>query len=92
MLLPLNKSQCFTVIKCTFWWKHYYWLIFSIPAVIAPIFNPTAELTIPMGILTKETKAEIETHPLTVEAKVSSYSISFKGVQRILSSLIINSF
>ena len=44
-------------------------LHFLIPAVIAQIFNPTAELAIPAGILTKEAKAEIEIHPVTVEVK-----------------------
>ena len=34
---------------------------FLIPAVIAQIFNPTTEIAIPIGILTKESKAEIET-------------------------------
>ena len=44
-------------------------LRFLIPAVIAQIFNPTAELAIPAGILAKEAKAEIEIHPVTVEVK-----------------------
>ena len=35
-----------------------YWLIVQ-------IFNPTAELVIPVGIPTKETKAEIQAHPVT---------------------------
>ena len=42
-------------------------LYFSIPAVIAQIFNPIAELVTPIGTPTKEAKAEMETHPLTVE-------------------------
>ena len=33
--------------------------------------NQTAELAMPMGIPTKETKAEIESHPVTTEAKIS---------------------
>ena len=44
-------------------------LRFLIPAVIAQIFNPTAELAIPAGILTKEAKEEIEIHAVTVEVK-----------------------
>ena len=45
-------------------------LLFLIPAVITQqIFTPTAELVIPTGILTKEAKAEMETHPVTVETK-----------------------
>ena len=35
--------------------------IFLIPAVIAQIFNPIAELVIPIGIPTKEAKEEMET-------------------------------
>ena len=41
----------------------------------AQIFNPTEELAIPIGIPTKETKVEMETHPVTLEFKVSSCSI-----------------
>ena len=37
---------------------------------------------------TKESKAEIETHPVTAEAKLSKCSIQFKVVQfRVLSSM-----
>ena len=35
-----------------------YWLIVQ-------IFNPTAELVIPIGIPTKEAKAEIQAYPVT---------------------------
>ena len=38
-------------------------------------FNTTAELTMPIGISTKEVKAEMETHLLTAEAKTSNCSI-----------------
>ena len=50
-------------------------LYFLIPAVFAQIFNPTAELIIPIGIPTKEAKAEIEKHPVIVEAKLGKCSI-----------------
>ena len=50
-------------------------LYFLIHAVIAQIFNPIAELVIPIGIPTKETKAEIEIHPATAEAKIRKHSI-----------------
>ena len=36
-------------------------LYFLIPTVISKIFNPIADLVIPMGIPAKEAKAEIET-------------------------------
>ena len=48
-----------------------YWLIYYlVPPVIAQIFNPIAELVIPIGILTKELKAEIKIDPVNVEAKI----------------------
>ena len=43
-------------------------LYFFIPAVIAHIFNPTAELAIPTGTPANEANAVIETQPLTAEA------------------------
>ena len=42
-------------------------LYFLIAAVITQIFNPIAELVIPIGIPTKEAKTEMETLPVTVE-------------------------
>ena len=45
-------------------------LYLLIPAVIAQIFNPIVELVIPIGIPTKEEKAEMETHPVILEVKV----------------------
>ena len=50
-------------------------LYFIIPAVITKIFNPIAELIIPIGIPTKESKAEMEMHPVTVQIKISKCSI-----------------
>ena len=49
-------------------------LYFFIPALATQIFNPIAELVFPIGIPTKEEKAEIETHPVTVETKISRCS------------------
>ena len=34
------------------------------------MFNPIAELLIPLGIPSKEAKAEIEIDPVTVETKI----------------------
>ena len=48
---------------------------FLIPPVITQIFNPITELVIPIGIPTKEAKAEMETHPVTLEIKMSNCSI-----------------
>ena len=50
-------------------------LYFLIPAVTIQIFNPTAELVIPTRITTKEAKAEMKIHAVTVETKISKYSI-----------------
>ena len=50
-------------------------LYFLITAVIAHICIPTAELAIPTGIPTKEEKAEMETHPVTVAAKITKCAI-----------------
>ena len=46
-----------------------YSLTFFITAVIAQISNPIAEFIIPIGIPTKEAKAEIEIHSVIVERK-----------------------
>ena len=45
-------------------------LYFLISTVIRQIFNSIAELLIPIGIPTKEAKAEMKTHPVIVEAKI----------------------
>ena len=50
-------------------------LYFLIPAVIAQIFNPNAELVLPIGITSKDAKAEIEIHPVIVKAKIRKCSI-----------------
>ena len=53
----------------------------SIPAVITQIFNPTAELTIPKGIPTKESKIETETQLLTIETKTSNKFLYFQLIK-----------
>ena len=42
-----------------------------ISAVITQIFNPILELVIPIGIPTKEAKAEMEAHHVIVEITIS---------------------
>ena len=59
-----------TILSCLFFFSLIIDLYVLIPAVIAQIFNPIAELIIPMEIPSKETKSEIEIHSLIVEAKV----------------------
>ena len=67
-----------TILSCFFPFFLIIDLYFLIPAVIAKVFNPTAEIVIPTGIPTKEAKAEVETHPVNVKAKISRCFISFK--------------
>ena len=50
-------------------------LYILIPAVVVQVFISTAELEAPIGIPTKETKSEIETHLVTAEAKINKRSI-----------------
>ena len=50
-------------------------LYLLIPAVILKIFNPIAELVIPIGIPTKDQKAGMETHLVIVGAKIRKCSI-----------------
>ena len=54
------------------------------------IFIPTAELPIPIGITTKEAKAEMETHPIRTEAKISKCLMQFKILETFLCFLLIN--
>ena len=53
---------------------HLFFLIihlyFLIPAVIEQNFNSAGELVMPTRIATKESKAEMETHPETVNAEM----------------------
>ena len=46
------------------------YLCFLIPAVITLIFNPIAELVIPVEALRKKAKSEIEIHLVTEKAKM----------------------
>ena len=43
--------------------------------MITEIFIVVAEIAIPTTIPAKEAKTEIETHPVTVEAKISKCSV-----------------
>ena len=62
---------------------HYVFFFFSliidlyllIPAVIAQIYNPTAELAIPSATPTKEVNAQIKTQPLTAETKTRKFNL-----------------
>ena len=83
MLFNLDFANS-TFLSCFF----YFFLIIDldilIPAASAHIFNPIAELVIPVGIPKKESKAEAEMHPLTAETKIRTYSIYFGAVKTFL--------
>ena len=55
-------------------------LYFLITAVIAQLFNPTAELAGPIEILTSEVKAEIETQLVIAESNKSNCSMYYEAV------------
>ena len=55
-------------------------LYFLIAAVVSQIFNPTAGLAIPIGVLTKEAKVATETHTVIAEGQVRKCSGEFKIV------------
>ena len=61
-----------------FLFLNYFDLCFLVPAVIAQTFNPITELVTPIGIPTKETKTEMETHPVIAEAKVRKCSVDIE--------------
>ena len=57
---------------------HFFWIIdfyFLIPAATAKVCNPIAGLVISTRIPSQEAKAEMEIHPVTVEAKMRKCSI-----------------
>ena len=64
-----------TILSCFFIFSLIIDLYFLIPAAIAQSFNPIAKLVVPVGISSKEAKAEIEIHPAIVQAKIRKFSI-----------------
>ena len=56
------------------------------------MFSSTTELPMSIGMPIKEVKAEIETHAVPVEVKLSKCSIWNKAMQRFLNFLLIRSF
>ena len=55
------------ILSCFYFYFSY---LLTYTAVITQIFNPIAELVIPIGIPTKEAKAETETHSVIVEIAI----------------------
>ena len=74
MLFDLDFAHN-TILSCFFFFFLIIDSYFLIPAAISQIFNPIAELVFPIGIPSKEAKAEIEIHPVIVEAKIRRCSI-----------------
>ena len=70
MNLPFANS---IILSCFFFFFLIIGLHILIAAVIAQIFNRIAELATPIGIPSREGKAEIEIHPVKVEAKMRQY-------------------
>ena len=64
MLFNLDLASS-TILSCFFFFFLFIDLYFLIPAVITQTFNPITELEIPVGIPTKEVKAEMEAHPVS---------------------------
>ena len=91
MLLDLDFASN-TILSCFFFFFLIIDLCFLIPAGIAQIFNPIAELVIPVGIPSKEAKTEMETHPVILETKIRKCSIYFRVVPTYSCFLLVNSF
>ena len=64
-----------TILACFFLLLLFIDLYFLIPANITQILYLIAELVIPIGIPTKEAKADMETHPVIVEITIREWSI-----------------
>ena len=64
-----------TILSYLFFFFLIIDLYYLIAAVIVQIVYSIVELVIPIGIPTKEAKAEIEIHPIIVEPKIGKCSI-----------------
>ena len=74
MLFNSDFANIF-LLSCFFFFFLNIDLYFLIHAVIAQIVNLITEFVIPIGIPTKETKAEMETQPVIVEITMGKWSI-----------------
>ena len=70
MLFSLDSANNIIFLSCFFFFFLIIHLCLLVNGAIAQILNPIAELAIPIGIPSKETKGEIEIHPVTTEAKI----------------------
>ena len=64
-----------TIFSCFSFFFLIIDLYFIIPKVIAQIFNPSAELAIPIGIPAKEAREERAIHRKIAEIKIRKWSI-----------------
>ena len=64
-----------TILSCFCFFFLLIDLYFLIAEAIAQIFNPIGEPVIPIGIPSKEAKAEIEINAVIAEAKIRNCSI-----------------
>ena len=55
------------MLLCFFFFLLIIDLYFLVPAIITQFFNAITELVSPIGISTKEAKAEMETHAIAAE-------------------------
>ena len=69
MLFTLGVASN-TALSCYFFFFVIIGLYFPIPTVVEQIFKFILGLVIPIGIASKEAKAEIEIHPVIAEANI----------------------
>ena len=70
-----------TILSCSFFCFLIIDLYLLIHAVSAVIFNPTAELVMPIGtnkVIPNKVIADIETQPVIIEDKISKWSTKLK--------------
>ena len=81
-LLPMVFNN--TILSCFFFFFLKIKLHVLILVLITQMFIVVAEMAVPTGITTKEAKTEIETYPVTMEAKISECSVWFNILQTFL--------
>ena len=81
-----------TILSCFFLFFLIIDVYFLIPAIIAPISNPTAELVIPTGIPNSKKKAEIGRHPVTTEIKKKNVQSNLNSFKPFYAFCLINHY
>ena len=66
------------ILSCFFFFSLIIDLYCLIPAAIAQIFNPIAKFVISIGVPSKKPNAEIEIHPVIVEAKIRRFQYNLE--------------